>query len=128
MCSSDLINGQFSGNDTNQTWPSADPYTSGEDSFLIRVFDTAVSDADWGEGMVQQDDGDWVLENPGNIPTSGYYNYYEFTGPTKSAAEYDLIIAEDLVTNRLVPEPSSFVLMTLAGLILAFHHRRRLVG
>ncbi len=94
------IAGQFTASDT----PSATEYTSGVADFAIRVFDTAVSDADW---------------EAGNIPTSGYYNYHVFTDPVKTPEpeyNYTLWIDESLATTRVVvPEPGS-LLVFLAGL------------
>lgn len=102
-----VANGAFSATDQ----PGADSYTSGVDDFVIRVFDTAVSEADW---------------NAGNIPTSGYYNYFLFENPTKTAGDYQLAIDGVLATTRqVIPEPSTSLLLLGAVAVLARRRPRR---
>lgn len=73
--------GQFDAGDN----PPSAPYTSGADSFAIRVFDTAVSAADWAAG---------------NIPAAGNCNHVVFANPVKVADFYNLWIE----TGLLVPK------------------------
>ncbi len=102
------IPGQFTASDR----PDNDIYTSGVDSFAIRIFDTAVSDVDWAAG---------------NIPLAGYYNYVVFESPTKLAAtdRYELLIDFNLATIYDIPEPSAFLLLGLGLAWFGFGRRPR---
>ncbi len=82
--------GQFDATDN----PPSAAYTSGDNSFAIRVFDTVVSDADW---------------TVGNIPTSGFYKYVVFTNPVKVADFYNLWIDAKLTVDI----PLSWILSIL---------------